>query len=55
MAPVEIDKDGKPLRIFHRKGRDVWTHKPDEPCDVCKGVKREYRSSKSELAREQKD
>jgi hypothetical protein len=28
---IEIDRDGTPLRVFHRRGSSAWTHPVDDP------------------------
>jgi hypothetical protein len=28
---IEIDRDGTPLRVFHRRGSSAWTHPIDDP------------------------
>lgn len=28
---IELDRDGKPVRIFHRRGTSAWVHAIDGP------------------------
>ena len=28
---IEIDRDGTPLRVFHRHASSAWTHPVDDP------------------------
>ena len=35
---IHIDENSKPYQVFHRKGREAWTHPYDkrEECPECR-------------------
>lgn len=34
---IYLDKESKPYLVFHRYGREAWTHAYGKECELCDG------------------